>query len=560
MSEDNPTTTDPVVYVSETENFMQYADKAREERFTDILIKSGNVSINAHRLVLASYSEVFERLLLTPMREQYQGTVELDNLDGESVKALVQFMYTKTITVSEENVFDLLTSAHYLQMNEVCEFCFSYLKTTITLENWTAILSALNLYENESLLKQVHQFVSEKFSDISQRTQFNNLSTKDLTSILEHLNKAIVEESAIYNAIISWIRQDEENRKCEIPSLLSVIDLHQLSCDFLEDVVATDGLVKENIECLSAVMSVLKEHLKQMRLKEKDSKLISIGGYYTRSKVFEVHNSRAKSKSIYPDLPVQLYYSKALVLEKCFYSIGGSFSDNGEEVTNKVYQMNLSDGRTKWVEFRFLNESRCNVGAAVFRNCLVVAGGRCSDNKRLQSVELFIPAMKKWQQISSLNHARSSLELVVCSDTLYAIGGYDGIEDLSVVEQLEDLNLNWEIGKPMNYRRSMLAAACYDEEIYVCGGCYEENDKTYLLKALEKYSPIQKQWTELVPANFFRKGPAACLLGSTIFVLGGTDEKGNIVKSIECYDSSTNSWSIFGECEHELIQHCLVAL
>ena len=76
MSGDNPITTDPVVYVSETENFLQYADKAREERFTDIRIKSGNVSINAHRLVLASYPEVLERLLLTPMREQYQGTVE----------------------------------------------------------------------------------------------------------------------------------------------------------------------------------------------------------------------------------------------------------------------------------------------------------------------------------------------------------------------------------------------------------------------------------------------------------------------------------------------------
>ena len=71
------------------------------------------MSILVRRLVIASYSEVFARLLQTPMREQYEGTVELDNLDGDSVKQLVVFMYTKTITVDKNNVFAVLQSAHF---------------------------------------------------------------------------------------------------------------------------------------------------------------------------------------------------------------------------------------------------------------------------------------------------------------------------------------------------------------------------------------------------------------------------------------------------------------
>ena len=561
MSEDNPTTTDPVVYVYETENFLQYANKARdEERFTDIRIKSGNVSINAHRLVLASYSEVFERLFLTPMREQYQGTVELDNLDGESVEALVQFMYTKTITISQENVFDLLTSAHYLQMNEVCEFCFSYLKTNITLENWTAILSALILYENESLLEQVHQFVSKNFFDVSHSTQFKEISTKDLMSVFEHLNRAIVKESAIYEATITWIRQDEANRKCELPRLLSLINLHQVSCEFLENVVATDPLVKENNECLSAVMVVLAGQLKNMRLKEKNSKIISIGGFYTRSKVFEVYNVHGMSNSVYPDLPDEFYYSKAVTLDKCIYSIGGSFDPNNQKVTSKVYQMNLCDEEKQWIEIRPFNEARSHFGVAVFRNCLVVAGGRSTKKNRFRSVELFIPAMKKWQQISSLNHARSSLELVACCDTLYAIGGFDGTEELSVMERLGDLDANWEIAEPMVFRKSMFAAACYNDEIYVFGGCYQENGKTFSVKIAEKYSPLKEQWTVLPDVNISRFGLAVCSLESKIFVVGGFNEENELEKSIKRYDPLTNSLSTVDKCEYDLSRHTLIAL
>ena len=560
MSEDNPITTDPVVYVYETENFLQYADKAREaERFTDIRIKSGNVSINAHRLVLASYSEVFERLLLTPMREQYQGTVELDNLDGESVEALVQFMYTKTITVSQENVFDLLTSAHYLQMNEVWEFCFAYLKTNITLENWTAILSALILYENESLLEQVHQFVSENFFDVSRSTQLKEISTKDLFSIFEHLNRAIVKESAIYEATITWIRQDEANRKCELPRLLSLINLHQVSCEFLENVVATDPLVKENNECLNAVMVVLARQLKNMRLKEKSSKIISIGGFYTRSKVFEVYNVLGKSNSVYPDLPDEFCHSKAVMLNKCIYSIGGSFDPNNQKVTSKVYQINIDEEERQWLEICPLNEARNLMGVAVFRNCLVVAGGRTEEN-RLRSVELFIPAMKKWQQISSLNHARSSVALVACCDTLYAIGGNDGTQELAVVERLEDLDDHWKIAEPMVFRKSMFAAACYNGEIYVFGGSFQEKGETFIMKIAEKYSPLTEQWTVLSDVNICRYGHAVCLLESKIFVVGGWNMKDELEKSIKCYDPLTKSSSTVGKCDYFLSRHSLVAL
>ena len=339
-------------------------------------------------------------------------------------------------------------------MDEVCEFRFSYLKTTITIENWKTILSTSNLYENDLLLEKVHQFVGENFIHISQSELFMELTSKELGSITQHLNRATVSESTIYKAMINWIRHDEANRKSELPNFLQLIDLHELPSDFLEDVVANDSLIKENNQCLNVVMSVITLQLKTIRLKENVTKLISIGGFDARKKVFEVFNIHGKSNAVYPDFPDKFYSSKALKLDKCIYNMGGCLDPDFMKATNKVHLLNLTESKLAWKEICPMNEERSSMGAAVFCNCLIVAGGTSSKQTDLKSSEVYIPAFKKWQRISNMNIARSSMELVACDDCLYALGGFDGKEDLNSMERMVDLDGEWEFMKSMNQRRS----------------------------------------------------------------------------------------------------------
>ena len=53
---------------------------------------------------------------------------------------------------------------------------------------------------------------------------------------------------------------------------------------------------------------------------------------------------------------------------------------------------------------------------------------------------------------------------------------------------------------------------------------------------------------------------AACVLQRKNFVFGGKDEDGVAVKSIECYDTSLDKWSIVGNTNRELVGHALVTL
>ena len=93
--------------------------------------------------------------------------------------------------------------------------------------------------------------------------------------------------------------------------------------------------------------------------------------------------------------------------------------------------------------------------ATVFKNCPVVCGDQSSDGRRLQSTEIHIPALNKWQRMADLNMKRFTLEVVAYSDCLHAMGGYVRENDLSSVERMWDLNGEWELIAPMSHPRSL---------------------------------------------------------------------------------------------------------
>ena len=50
------------------------------------------------------------------MKEKYEKTVKFRDVTWEAMKALVDFMYTEEITLTEENVSDILHAASMLQV------------------------------------------------------------------------------------------------------------------------------------------------------------------------------------------------------------------------------------------------------------------------------------------------------------------------------------------------------------------------------------------------------------------------------------------------------------
>ena len=549
------------------EGYLQeYTKQSRNaQRFIDVYIKVGNNTFSAHRLVLACFSQFFERLFQTPMKEQCEGTVNLKKLDGEAVRLVIEYMYVGIITINHENVFNLLETANFLQVDEVCQYCFDFLKIIISIENWSTILSTLHLYKNNSVSKQLHEFISANFIKIANSEKFKELKIQYLISIVQNLNQKVVKETSIYTAISSWIRYNEPNRKIEFGSLFLLINLHKLPSDFLEDVVATDPLVKENFKFFEAVTSAITKQFKEMRLREHGSKLISVGGADNPCKVAEVHSIFGSAKSDYPYLTKRSYHSRALELNGYIYSIGGTshFKEaQSLQTTNKVFRLKVNDSEMKWEEVSPMNEERYTMGGAVFKDCLVVAGGGKKMGEIHKKVDIYIPALNKWQQISKLNQERMFNELVTCDGCLFVLGGSNRkLLPLNSVEMLSNLHGKWKVVEAMNEARAWFAAVSYQGEIYAIGGWKRNcNGKNMAIKSAEIYNPLKKKWTYVSNMSIERYGHAACVLRGKIYVVGGIDAQTNAVKTIECYDPATDKWTVVGEIEDKLVFHSLIAI
>ena len=104
----------------------------------------------------------------------------------------------------------------------------------------------------------------------------------------------------------------------------------------------------------------------------------------------EVYSCCEKPQIIFPDLPIKLDCHSTLRSNKNVYCIGGRLRDHegNEAISFKTWQLPLNGENLSWKEVAPLKE-RCHLmGAAVFKDSLIVAGGFGQHKEPTSTVEI----------------------------------------------------------------------------------------------------------------------------------------------------------------------------
>jgi hypothetical protein len=136
----------------------------------------------------------------------------------------------------------------------------------------------------------------------------------------------------------------------------------------------------------------------------------------------------------------------------------------------------------------------------------------------------FDPATMKWEALPPLLEPRSSHDVVVIGDKLFVVGGWtlNGPKPTKWLDTLEMLDLStdkleWKSAKQPFQRRALIAAS-YSEKMYVLGG-FDEHGK--IVKEVSIYDPATGVWTNgpVLPGNEIDGfSPAACVHDGGLYV------------------------------------------
>ncbi|XP_025918949.1 kelch-like protein 3 isoform X5 [Apteryx rowi] len=395
----------------------------------DVVIVAETVEMEAHRVVLAACSPYFCAMFTGDMSESKAKKIEIKDVDGQTLRKLIDYIYTAEIEVTEENVQVLLPAASLLQLMDVRKNCCDFLQSQLHPTNCLGIRAFADVHACTELLQQANAYAEQHFPEVMLGEEFLSLSLDQVCSLISSDKLTVSSEEKVFEAVISWINYEKESRLEHMAKLMEHVRLPLLPRDYLVQTVEEEALIKNNNTCKDFLIEAMKYHLLPL-----DQRQL-------------IKNPRTK-----PRTPVSL--------PKVMIVVGGQ----APKAIRSVECYDFEEER--WDQVAELPSRRCRAGV-VFMAGNVYAVGGFNGSLRVRTVDVYDGVKDQWTSIASMQERRSTLGAAVLNDLLYAVGGFDGSTGLASVEAYSYKTNEWFFVAPMNTRRSSVGVGVVEAHLAV---------------------------------------------------------------------------------------------
>lgn len=100
------------------------------------------------------------------MRETGESEITLQDVNGDVLQALIDYCYTGSIEIREDNVETLLSTACLMQLREVIEACSRFLVHQLHPSNCLGIAVFAEHQSCNSLLMEATSYTSQHFMQV----------------------------------------------------------------------------------------------------------------------------------------------------------------------------------------------------------------------------------------------------------------------------------------------------------------------------------------------------------------------------------------------------------
>jgi kelch-like protein 19 len=200
---------------------------------TDCVLEVENELFHVHKVVLSSASPYFKAMFTGGLKESEMIRVKLQGVCPTSMARIITFMYTGRIRITEQTVCQLLPAATMFQVPNVIDACCAFLERQLEPSNAIGIANFAEQHGCNVLKQKANQFIERQFTQICREEEFLQLSAIQLINLIKKDELNVQEEREVYNAVLKWVKYDEDNRYPKMEHILCAVRCQFLTPKFL---------------------------------------------------------------------------------------------------------------------------------------------------------------------------------------------------------------------------------------------------------------------------------------------------------------------------------------
>ena len=537
---------------------MRSLDKSRKENvLSDITLQVEGQTFAAHRCVLAASSKFFYGLFTNDMKEKSASVVVLEGIPVSVMDQLLSYLYTGEIQVTETNVEDVIASANYLLLPRLKNIACKFKERLLSASNCVLNYLFAEKYDCKELQTYAGELIKQNLATLGKSKEFVQLSCNHIKDLISGDDIVIGAEEDIFEIILEWIEQNQEEREPCFAELFRHVRLSSISQQYLYTKLMCHELVQGNGECRQILMDEVRwralyagQEISPQRprtcLQTHDDAIITCGGLSPDERIRNLTLCYIPStKSWYQLAPMltRRFRHGFAACQGFVYAIGGKGEDSVHCSVERY------DPRTNtWGYVAPLAKKVTLVGTATLQGLLYIAGGieftTEQGRRRCDTVQRYNPSTNSWTTVAPLRSRRSSVCLVTDTHYLYSIGGLADDGFISDVDRYDPKLNIWTQMAPMSEQRGCACGVCLENKIYVFGGTVDPFSSNALVSC-EVYDITLNEWQSIASMQVPRFHSSAVLLRDQIYLFGGIGSQSVVrhnSRMVECYDARSNNW------------------
>ncbi len=480
----------------------------QSEKLSDVMLMAEGQSIACHKFLLAAASEYFYNFVVETERDN-PNLLEIPGISFNALKVIVNYLYTGNVNITAENAKDVIPVFKMLKLKSAYDICEKFALGMVNPGNCIDVYKMATENDVQQLSAKALDMMVNNFTEVVSGSEFLAMSEKDVMNYMQNENLKIPNEDPVFEAVVSWVRHQPQERESSFPRLITHVRLRYCSPHYLRQVVSKDPLM-DNREC---------------------QKLL-VASFIHQSYADVPGHHRHDSSNDHDPAPRKAYARRTTLV------IAGGSSDPGHIIQTDCCRLEEAG-------WRVMEQCPIPTSVEMFSACIIKEGilltGGYDNGKPVSQCWLLSTLTYQWSFLPDLNTARARHATVCVGGQPYVIAGVDSDgNEMSSMERL--FCEKWDMVPKLPKALVHPMVACHGQNIYMFGGVDMEWNPS---QSVFVYDTNMKSWQTLTDM------PQKCTFGSAvmwkdrIYIVGGFDQ------SCMCYDPILAQWSTLSQCRHQ---------